>query len=336
MKRYAFALMTLLGLTTMLPLGARHGGRQAFAGITVDANGFTSRQPSAGFDAMVRRVMSFDANHDGRVTREELPERMQRTLFTRSDLSKGGGLTVVDVRRLAAFAPAPTQVRGLQVGHYGFGDDNDLDTRLHIEGAIEDLRLASTTRDEALGIGRTFIDTVKAQAKSELLAAARPLLTAEQFADFKVAVDQPAPRVVMPNLVTMPRAVAPSPDPQQAEAMRAMVERMTMAARRGNLARATAKYALAPGRQRAMLSAIQKFEAHDRLTADDRSALLAQLQGILSDQDRDDLRAALERRPIVKRGGAVTNVAVNRVVNPQQSITIVPSQFGVQNLVLNR
>jgi urease accessory protein UreF len=262
---------------------------------------------------------------------------MQRMMFTRSDLSRTGGLTVVDVRRLAAVAPGSGQVQGLQVGHYGFGDDNDLDTRLHIEGAIEDLRLASHTRNEALGIGRTFIDTMKTEAKTQLLGVAKPLLTAAQFNDFQRAVDEPAPRVVIPML--MPRAVALPPNStaaQQAEAIRATTERMVVFARHGNLVRVVAKYALPASKQRTLMSAVQRFVGHDRLTDADRSLLLARMEGVLSDQQRDDLRAALERRPIVKQGVAAPMVAVNRVGIPQQSVTVVPPRFGVQNLVLDR
>ena len=50
-----------------------------------------------------------------------------------------------------------------------------------------------------------------------------------------------------------------------------------------------------------------------RLTDADRSELLDQMNGILTDEERDNLRAALERRPLVKAGivgGIVQGITV--------------------------
>jgi hypothetical protein len=49
-------------------------------------------------------------------------------------------------------------------------------------------------------------------------------------------------------------------------------------------------------------AALDEFKTHDRLNDADRSTLLDQLSGVLTDQEREDLRAALERRPILKQG----------------------------------
>jgi hypothetical protein len=60
---------------------------------------------------------------------------------------------------------------------------------------------------------------------------------------------------------------------------------------------------LEAGRNQQALAAAELFAARNlrRLTDTDRPVLLAQLGGLLNDEQRDDLRAALERRPLVKQ-----------------------------------
>jgi hypothetical protein len=54
-----------------------------------------------------------------------------------------------------------------------------------------------------------------------------------------------------------------------------------------------------------MGSALERFKARLRPNDAERSVLLAQLRGILDDEQLDNFRAALERRPVVDlRAGA--------------------------------
>jgi hypothetical protein len=270
--------------------------------VTISSGTRARDVASATPDAMVARLMSFDANHDGRVSRTELPERMLG-LFVRADTSKDGALDPDEVRRLAQRPPvivAPSNL--LQPGHYGFGDDFGLDTRLHFDSAIEDLRLASATQDEALGIGRQFIDRVNVQAKADVLAAAEPLLTAEQFADFKAIIDQSPAGTQLPVLST-PNIT--SRDNIQT-VLNAVNEQLRLVRQRGDLAAVVGKYQLGSNEQHTLLDAVARFQSHDVLTADVRSALLEELHDVLTDQEREDLGAALERRPIVKQGELFT------------------------------
>jgi hypothetical protein len=262
--------------------------------------------PVATTDTMVARLMSFDANHDGRVSRTELPERMQG-LFVRADVSKDGALDPEEVRRRAEQPIAQRAPISLQIGHYGFGDDSGFDSRLHIEGAIEDLRLAGNRREEAISIGRRFGETVKAQARADLLAVAAQVLTPEQLADFKQSVDvPPAPALAAANVNALGKDEARA-------VLQAMVERARLLASRGSLDRVAEKYPLAPDEQKTLLLAVQRFQAHDRLSDEERSVLIGQLHDVLTDQERDDLRAALERRPIVKQQGVVISGVVAAV-----------------------
>jgi hypothetical protein len=290
--RHNLVLMALVVTGVATPAWAQQGGQLPGAGATPDA--------------VVARLMSFDTNHDGRIVRAELPERMQ-ALFTRAETTKDGALDADEVRRLAQRPSVVVAPQGVQPGHYGFGDDFGLDTRLHIEGAIEDLRLASDTREKALGIGHRFLDTVDAQAKADVLAAAKPLLTAEQFADFTKLIEQPIHLTALPNAVVAQtpdgatRIVLSSGAGTPEAQVRALAQRLTLISQRVGLLRAITKYQLGPGEQQTLQAAIERFQAHDRFSDEERSALLGELRGVLTDQERDDLRAALERRPIIKQ-----------------------------------
>jgi hypothetical protein len=56
------------------------------------------------------------------------------------------------------------------------------------------------------------------------------------------------------------------------------------------------------------------------------------MRAVLNDEQRDDLRAALERRPIIKQGGFAGAVALSRVV-PAPPL---PPQSKVMDLVLRQ
>jgi hypothetical protein len=274
--------MTLIAMSVAIPAGAQvvTAGQVGLFGATPVPN-----EAQMNPDVVVARLMSFDQNHDGRLTRAELPERMQ-PLFARADVSRDEAIDGAEVRRLAATPPRQVVVRGFEVGHYGFGDDGGFDSRLHIESAIEDLRLASATRDKVLGIGRTFADQVQARAKRDLLSTAQAVLTPDQLISLKTALDQE----MNVNIKT--------DDPAVAQTIQALVTRQL---RQTNVTRVVAQFVLGDEQTRQLQAALEGFNAH-RLSEAERSALLDKLHGTLSEEQCDDLRAALERRPIVKQG----------------------------------
>jgi hypothetical protein len=259
----------------------------------------TASNPQVKPDLVVARLMSFDRNHDGLVTRAELPERMQM-LLARGDAARDDALNAENVQRLAEH-PAPQVVlRGFEPGHYGFGDDTgfDFDSRLHIEGAIDDLRLASVTRERALGIGRQFADAAKARARTDLLAVATAALTPEQLAAFTAALErEPALPDIKANV-------------QNAEALRMSLANAAAKVRQTNATRLVAQFPLEPDDKQQLLAALDQYKEHQRLNETERSALLDQLHSLLTDQERDDLRAALERRPIVKQGASIVSIVM--------------------------
>ena len=248
---------------------------------------------------VVARLMAFDLNHDGRLARVELPERMHH-LLTRGDVDKDQTLDSIETFRLSEQPTKVAAVRGLQPGRYGFGEGSFFDSRLHIEGAIEDLRLAGNDREKALGIARRFSEAREESTKSDLLDTMEQILTTGSLEDFKAVLDRQATANVRVLPGTAGTVVNANPD---AAAVALRMQQMVLRLNTGNLPRVIDKYGLQPAEQQRALAAIERYnEARSgRLNEVDRTALLEQLQALLDDEQLDDLRAALERRPIVKQ-----------------------------------
>jgi hypothetical protein len=75
-------------------------------------------------------------------------------------------------------------------------------------------------------------------------------------------------------------------------------------------ARQIGQFKLPPPENAEALAAIDRFKKQLRPDEVGRSALLDQLKDVLGDEERDNFRAALERRPVIKAG---TFIAVNGV-----------------------
>jgi Ca2+-binding EF-hand superfamily protein len=80
--------------------------------------------PGAGgaiSEEMVKTLMDFDKDGDGKLTKAEVPERMQG-LFERGDLNQDGSLTKEELTKMAqAQAPSSTGGPGGRGGRGGFG-----------------------------------------------------------------------------------------------------------------------------------------------------------------------------------------------------------------------
>jgi hypothetical protein len=276
MRRYCLGLLMLLSCATI-------GSAQnpvPLQRVPMAANGPVD--PRVLTDLVVARIMAFDRNRDGSVAKAELPERMQ-DLVIRGDADLNGSLDATEVRTLALRPANAATVRGFQhTGGYTFGDQVGVSSRMHIEGAIDDLRLASDTKDRALFVARTFVDAREADVTAKLMSELEGVFTSDQLARFKTAVtDQRVGRVIAlasPNDTTL---------------------RVFLAGTNGG-SRFDAD-GLAPAQKAQAIDAIARFTGF-RLGDADRSELLDQMKGILNDEERDNLRAALERRPLVKSG----------------------------------
>jgi hypothetical protein len=280
-------------------------------------------------DIVVARLMSFDTNHDGKVARAELPERMQ-PLLSRGNVNDDDALDSTELRRLAETPPPVVNARGVQPGRYGFIDEGfGFDSKLHIDGALEDLRLAGATREKAFGIAKAFQEGRNDRANADLLATMTRLLKPAQLAEFKDALehkpgDVPAIRV---GGVTFFGAtpLEAAGQPKVFTRIRANSFQPARVIQQAELSDATRKEAM---------EAIEEYQARisGRLVDADRHALLDQLRGVLDDQQRDDLRAALERRPLAKQSPVPLVTTFIETVRPQQPAP----NFQIQNLLLTR
>ncbi|HET9358382.1 MAG TPA: hypothetical protein VFO58_01470, partial [Vicinamibacterales bacterium] len=181
MRRISIVLLTLICFTTIAsaqnPVVVTVTGAPGGSGLVVSL---------VSADDIVARLMSFDSDRDGKVTVSELPERMQ-ALVARGDVSGDGTLDDAEIAKLAK-SPAQDARAFFTSGGYTFGDQVGLSSRAHVEGAIEDLRLPSATREQALDAAQWFMDGLETDAAADLLSELKPLLTTEQITAFKAAL----------------------------------------------------------------------------------------------------------------------------------------------------
>jgi hypothetical protein len=260
-------------------------------GVSASAWAQGGKLPTAGAtpDAVVARLMSFDTNHDGRLSVAELPERM-RGVFTRANMTADEALDPADLLRLAQRPPVAVAAPGLEVGRYGFGESSGFDTRMRINAAIEDLRLASATRAKALDIGRRFVDASSATARADLRAAVAATMTPRQAARFNAELNRPSGTPLLDRVVA-----------EGSETLKATVARSQALSRQAALVRLVDQFNLRSDKRGRMMAALEAFKPQDRLSSAERTRLVEQLQGVLTVQQRNDFRAAIERRPIVKQ-----------------------------------
>jgi hypothetical protein len=104
--RKTSSLLVIAGLLTAAPLAV---GQQQSAGRRATAKSSTASD-------LVTRMMKFDKNKDGQLTRSEVSDTRMRRLFDRADADKDGVVTKEELTTLAAIEP--TNQRG---GPGGFG-----------------------------------------------------------------------------------------------------------------------------------------------------------------------------------------------------------------------
>jgi hypothetical protein len=167
-----------------------------------------ARPSPLGVDDIVERIMAFDKNKDGKITRDELPERMQ-FLIELGDTNKDGALDRDEIKKLATrLAPAPGGFGfGGQVrvgagpgpgpggpGGFGVGGGFRLGAIDPIEGVVDDLKLPAKKKEQAMAAARAHQENVRKlmdQARAELVQKMKEILTEEEFKDFKAALDRP-------------------------------------------------------------------------------------------------------------------------------------------------
>jgi cytochrome c peroxidase len=147
--------------------------------------------PGAGLQTMPERVMSFDRNADHRISREELPERMQ-ALVARGDKNADASLDAEEIHFLMR-ASSPARHRP------GFRPQPPRpDSSLGLPGVIEDLKLNSHKRALALAIvNRPGLRSSAHLANSEAQAELRAVLDDEEYDNFAAAATRISEREVV-------------------------------------------------------------------------------------------------------------------------------------------
>jgi len=248
-------------------------------------------------DIVIARLMTFDRDNDGRLVRSELPERMQNLLA--ADASGDQALDRDEIRAMArpaapaVFAATAPGFRGGGGGGYTFGDQVSLSTRAHVEGALDDLRLTPIAHRQALAIVRPFMDRLEADATAALVQELEGQMSSAQLDRFKMVLD----RQMSGN--TTPIALKTRLDGVQFNVFKFFGP---------DLAQIVNSFALPPDQTNTAIAAIERFKARIRPVDTDRSALLAELKDVLSDEERENFGAALQRRPLVKAGGVIAGV----------------------------
>lgn len=143
-------------------------------------------------DQIVDRIMAFDKNKDGKITRDELPERMHH-LFALGDSNKDGALDRDEIRKLASAQSAGP-------GFGGFGEFTPIVRSGFVgpesgpEAVVEDLRLTGKKKEQALAAVKAHQENVKKlleQARADLLSKMKEILSEEELKDFAAGLDRP-------------------------------------------------------------------------------------------------------------------------------------------------
>jgi len=90
---------------------ARFGGRGGGEGRGPGPGGERGEARPPDSSELVKTLMAFDTNGDGKLSRSEVPERMQG-LFDRADADKDGVLTTEELTKLAAASQAGSRPQG--------------------------------------------------------------------------------------------------------------------------------------------------------------------------------------------------------------------------------
>jgi hypothetical protein len=146
--------------------------------------------PVITVDMMVQRIMSFDTNDDGKLTKDELPERMQH-LIALGDSNKDGVLDRDEVRALAVTLDALGSLFSP-----GGGPPGGKGGPFNFVKAVDDLDLSGETLEKARKIAREQQDKIRKlqdDVRADLLAQMREILRDPDYRAFKTAVDFPPP-----------------------------------------------------------------------------------------------------------------------------------------------
>jgi EF hand len=159
---------------------------------TPDQKKLSPEEPSRlRVDEIVERIMGFDKNRDGKVTKDELPERMHG-LIARGDTNKDGALDRDEIKKLASTRIGLDLAR-IENNSPGAPSEERGPGIVGIERVVVDLKLSSKKKDQALAVVVAHQKNVRKlmdQARAELLQKMKEIMSEEEFKDFKAALDR--------------------------------------------------------------------------------------------------------------------------------------------------
>ena len=164
------------------------------------ARGGPGRGPGADLagNDIVERIMSFDKNNDGKITKDELPERMQN-LIARGDTNKDGVLDRDEVKKLAAEMAREESGRGRgpggrgRAGPGGRVNDGGRLTPAAVERAVDDLKLVEKKKEPARAAIKASQENARKLtelARADLMLRVSEFLGEEDLKTFMRAVDR--------------------------------------------------------------------------------------------------------------------------------------------------
>ena len=282
--------LVLLALIALVAPSQTHAQVPAPSVETIHGVGFSigigaSARPAARPDDVVARLMSFDRNNDGKIEKAELAERMY-TVMNRGDANGDGCLDRSELLTLASAKPTAAVVRGFGHGSYMIGPDTEVSSRLHLEGALDDLRLEVVRKEPALAIVTTFSQTLDADAQAELLDVMKAILNPEQLTTFTTALEQER-RMGAQRVVT-------STDQQGKNVKFSSLATTELS---------VATFRLAPEANGRAMAALKQYRSRLRPNETDRVELGRQLASVLTQEESENFLAAIARQPVAAAGG---------------------------------
>jgi hypothetical protein len=223
----------------------RKGGKGNAAFQGKGGKGGKGRAPGGlTVDQIVERIMAFDKNKDGKITKDELPERMHN-LIAKGDTNKDGALDKDEIKKLATvlakergfaalggrggfggrgFGPGAGG-RGRGFGGGGFGGTGTTGP----QAALADLKLTGQTKQKAEAVLKANQENIRKLldlARSDLLIKMKDVLSEQDYKKFKEALDR-QPNRRGPGLVAAPAELQNRLDRliKEAEDLRRLIQR---------------------------------------------------------------------------------------------------------------
>jgi hypothetical protein len=143
---------------------------------------------------MVERIMALDKNQDGKITADELPERLQH-LLALGDTNRDGALDRDEVRKLVTAiesfvdftapggpgGPGKGGPKGPPKGPPG----------ANAQRALDDLEISGKTREKAEEIVKSHRDKLRRMedvARADLLIQMKEVLSEKEFNEYKISL----------------------------------------------------------------------------------------------------------------------------------------------------